>query len=170
MTRYTKSRKGYYQYIEYHGIECVYFFIHQINLILSNTRYRSKYGVYELKQQFNCDLISQYNTQTRRYQEARKEWVLLGGAEGQRYRPLIYVFLEGVGSLSPPQVYTDIPVHVTSCICALYRHPNIQPFPHLFLDASWLFLDEKGLIFRKYFLYLEYKQNIMRKKPNPIFR
>ena len=155
MTRYTKSRKGYYQYAEYHGYEDVYFFIHQINLILSITRLRIAIGVYELKQQFNCNLIAQYNTQTRRYQEARKEWVLLEWEIGQRYRPLIYVFLGGVGSLSPPQVYTDIPYHTECCICALYRHPNIQPFRHLFLDGSWLFLDEKGLIFGLLFLYLD---------------
>ena len=52
-------------------------------------------------------------------------------------------------------VYTGIPCHAECCICALNRYPNIQPYPHLFLDGSWLFLEENGWIFGLLFLYLD---------------
>ena len=122
---------------------------------LSSTQTRNASGVYELKCRFNTNLISQYNTQTRRLGEYGVQWVLVTREKGQRYRPLINVFLGGVGSLLPSRVYTDIPCHAECCICAVNKEFNIQPFRHLFLDRIWLFLEQKGLIFGLLFLYLD---------------
>lgn len=79
-----------------------------------------------------------------------------GFRKGYIYLPPYTTFYGVIGSLLHGQVYTYTSTRIKTRIRSVKGFCNIQPFPRLFLDEFLLFLDEKGLIFGRFFLYLEY--------------